>query len=456
MNRNLLKGYRVGVLGLGRSGIAAANLAVKLGAEVLASDNRTLKELKGFPKKLNRSARLETGGHSPALLESDLVIKSPGVPPRLPILGKIKKKKIPVWSELELALRASKPGYLAAITGTNGKTTTTTLVGEVFMKARGETFVAGNIGSPLADCAPSVGKGSRVVLEVSSYQLEDSPTMHPQVSAILNITPDHLEHHGTMAAYASAKARIFENQTKKDICVLNHDDAYCRKLAAKCPARVVYFSRLKALKKGVWYEHGTIYGRIGSKSFAISPKLRIPGNHNVENALAAAAVCAAAGIKPPVIEKALSAFKGVEHRIEFTAEINGVRYINDSKGTNVDSTRVALDSFPGPVWLILGGRDKGSPYAPLKPLVREKVKGLLLIGEAAGRIDKELRGTAPVFRCGTIKAALAKARSSASEGDTVLLSPACASFDQFEDYEHRGRYFKECVAQMKRDAKKTR
>ena len=287
---------------------------------------------------------------------------------------------------------------------------------------------------------------------MSSYQLENTPSLNPNVSVILNITPDHLEHHGSMKSYAGAKAQIFRGQTKKDFCILNYDDAACRRMAKRNPASTVFFSRRRVLRRGVFYYRGAIRARIGKINFEIKPKLKIPGNHNLENALAATAACAVSLIKPSAIAKGLSTFKGVEHRIEFVAELNGVRYVNDSKGTNVDSTRVALEAFCEPVWLIMGGKDKGAPYSPLIGLIKSGVKGIFLIGEAARKIRKQLKGSAPIYDCGMMANAVKKACILAAPGDVVLLSPACASFDQFADYEQRGKYFKKLVMNLKKNA----
>lgn len=447
MKNSIVGGKRIGVIGLARSGIAAANLAAAKGAKVLVSEAKTRAQSAKALAGLRKGVEAEFGGHSKRLLDSDIIVKSPGVH-KAGILADIQKRGIPVWSEIELALRLTGRKCLVAITGTNGKTTTTALTGGIFKAAGRKTVVGGNIGAPLASLARSVNARTTLVLELSSYQLEDSPTIHPDVSCILNITPDHLEHHGTMKNYAGAKARIFARQTRKDFCVLNHDDAWCRKLAKSCPGRVVFFSRRKKLRDGVHYADNKIVVRLPFMKAEMPAELAIPGMHNIENALASVAMAVCGGVPVPVIRKVLKRFPGVEHRIEFAGEINGARYYNDSKATNVDSTRVALESFPGNIWLILGGRDKGAPYSPLAGLVRKRVKGIFLIGEAAGKIRKGLAGSAPMHDCGTIKGALSKARALARPGDIVLLSPACASFDQFTDYEERGGYFKSLVKEL--------
>ena len=434
-----LAGVRVGVIGAGRSGIAAAQLLKRLGARVLLSDNGRIEG------PLPRGIDVESGRHSRRLLDCNLIIRSPGVPENLPILDRIRRQGIPIWSELELAGRYSRARHLVAVTGTNGKTTTATLIGEFFKRAGRKTFVAGNIGLPLSAVAAKTSPAASVVLEVSSYQLENIDTFHPTVSVILNITPDHLEHHGTMKAYADAKARIFENQTARDVCVLNADDAGCRRLAGRCRARVIFFSRRRKLKQGIYMDGDDFVIRWRRRRQSWFLRSNIPGPHNVENILAAVAVGVAAGIPVSVMRRVLAAFRGVEHRLELVRTLRGVRYINDSKGTNVDSTRVALLSFASPLVLILGGEGKGSSYAPLKPLVRERVKRVLLIGEDAPRIARELRGAAPKERLHHLARAVRRAQQIAKAGDVVLLSPACASFDQYKNYEERGRHFKALV-----------
>ena len=454
MNKNLFKGKKAGVIGLAKSGIAAANLLKSLGAKVFVSESNT-KALSGKrSEELKKGIEIEYGGHSDKLLGMDLVIKSPGVHPNLKILKELKNNNIPVLSELDLALSAAKPGKLVAITGTNGKTTVTTLMGEIFKAAKKQTIVAGNIGSPLAGSANKVTSKTAVVLECSSYQLEDSIKLHPDICCILNITEDHIEHHHSMANYIKAKERIFKNQTNKDYCILNYDDKRCRAMSAKVPSKVMFFSRKHILKQGIFLSGGDIVYNYKGRKFKLPAKLNIPGPHNVENALAAAAMSVAAGVKLKVIRKVLESFKGVEHRIEFVSEINGVKYINDSKSTNVDSTNVALQSFDEPIWLILGGRDKGFPYTPLRKLVKDKVKGIFLVGESAKKIKKDLAGTTQFYDSKTIENAVKTSLETAKPGDVVLLSPACASFDQFKDFEDRGRQFKQIVNIIKNEKRR--
>ncbi|OGS03072.1 MAG: UDP-N-acetylmuramoylalanine--D-glutamate ligase [Elusimicrobia bacterium RIFOXYA1_FULL_47_7] len=445
-----LKNLKVGVIGLAKSGLAAANFARSSGASVFVTESKQRAECAVFLKRLAKGVTAEFGAHSDRILESDIIVRSPGVPNNLRVLVQAKRSGIPVYSEIEFASRYISPREIIAITGTNGKTTTTSLVSDIFKTAGRKTVTAGNIGSPLADCVKKITPRTSVVLEVSSYQLEDVERFRPTISAILNITPDHIEHHKTMRGYIDAKARVFENQKKTDFCVLNYDDKKVRALKSLCGAKVIFFSAQRRLASGVFYSNGSIVVKLPFAGYSIALKLKIPGRHNIENALAAAAIAAAAGIKRGAIEKAINGFRGVEHRIEFTAAINGVEYINDSKATNVDSTLVALKAFEKPVWLILGGRDKGAPYRPLGSQIKKKVKAILLIGEAAAKIRKEFSGTAELLDAGDIDGALSLASRRAVKGDIVLLSPACASFDQFDNYEHRGRYFKNAVLKMKK------
>jgi UDP-N-acetylmuramoylalanine--D-glutamate ligase len=437
------KGKRVAVLGAGKSGQAAARLLARLGARVLLSDHQpSAKSL-----KLPRAIELETGGHSDRVLDAQYLIRSPGIPDHLPVLEKARQKKIPIWSELELASQIIHPKRLLAITGTNGKTTTTTLVGKLFAAA-GPTLVGGNIGTPLSDLVGKVKKTSTVVLETSSYQLENIERFHPTISSILNITPDHLEHHGTMEAYMAAKGRIFENQTAKDTCVLNADDPACQALGKRCRAKILWFSRRQALSNGIYWENGDVVIQVkGKRRFPLTWQL--PGAHNIENALASVAMAIAGGIPLFKIQSVLKRFKGVEHRLEWVRSLRGVRYINDSKATNVDSTRVALESFKDPLIVIMGGRGKGSPYAPLSGLVRAHARQLLLIGEDAATIEQELGRMVPFEQVSDMPGAVKRAAEIARDGDVVLLSPACASFDQYSNYEERGRHFKQLVKELK-------
>ena len=447
------RGKTAGVLGLGRSGQAVSKLLAQKGFKVLGSDSRSHAELKKSLKGLPKQMKWEWGGHSDRLLKCAFVVKSPGLKPDLPIFVKLADKKIPVFSELEVALACSKAKALVAITGTNGKSTTTALTWEIFKaglpKGR-KAILGGNIGVPISKTAPASKPKDVLIVECSSYQLEDSRHIEPRAAAILNITADHLDHHGSMDAYLSAKAKVFREQGPGDACVFNADDPIVYKLSRECPSTRLYFGR-KAPHVHAWEEGGKLHFKIpGWKKELklIAPKL--PGRHNLENAMAAGLLAFARGVKPAAVQKAFKAFKGVEHRIEPCGTVKGVKCFNDSKATNVDSTLVALKAFASDgknLFLIMGGLHKGSPYAPLRPFVEKSVKGVLTIGAAARRIEEDLSGSAHVFPCGDLATAVATALQVAQKGDVLLLSPACASFDQFKDYEDRGRQFKELLAE---------
>ena len=439
-------GIKIAVLGLGKSGIACANLAVAKGYNVFASDSGKTKTHKQM--NLNKKVETEFGKHSQKVLDCDIIIKSPGLPNELEILQQARKQEIPILSELDFALNFAKPKKIIAVTGTNGKTTTTTLIYEIIKKGYKNTFVAGNIGFPISEVVKKLNSKSILVLELSSYQLEDSPYFRPNISVSLNITPDHLKHHHTMANYVKAKANVFINQKKQDYAIYNFKDKYLKKSILKTNANKIAFNDNKQ-KNCIFYKDGIFYLKQGNKTVKLNPKINIPGKHNIDNILASIAASYIAGTKKSVIEKVISNFKGVEHRIEFVKEINGVKYYNDSKGTNVDSTKVALESFNKNIQLILGGQDKGSPYKPIFNLIKKKVKNIFLIGEATNIIKKQLKGSAPMTECNTLSNAIKKIHSVAKQGDIVLFSPACASFDQFNDFEHRGREFKKFVLNLK-------
>ncbi|MDR1434005.1 UDP-N-acetylmuramoyl-L-alanine--D-glutamate ligase [Candidatus Endomicrobiellum devescovinae] len=433
----------LGVLGLGKSGVAAANLAVKLGYNVFASDSGRKRKIKELNKKVNT----EFGKHSDKILDSDIIVKSPGIHSDIPILKKAIKKKIIVISELAFSLENSKYKKIIAITGTNGKTTTTDLTSKIIKSVYKESIVVGNIGMPLSDKALKTGKGTYITMELSSYQLEDTPDFRPNISVLLNITPDHIEHHKTMNAYIKAKQNVFINQRRGDFAILNYDDKLCRRISSKVKTNLIYFSK-KALNKGIFYNNGKIVIKVGKKHFEIEPKINIVGSHNIENILAATAAAYVAGVNPKDIEKVISRYRGVEHRIEFVKTVNGTDYYNDSKSTNIDSTRVALESFDKNVLIIMGGRDKGFPYLPLRNLVKDKVKAIFLIGEASNKIRKDLNGTTNFYDCGNIENAVKQIYKISTPCDTVLLSPACASFDQFKNFEERGNIFKQLVRKL--------
>jgi UDP-N-acetylmuramoylalanine--D-glutamate ligase len=445
-----VKGKRVLVVGLGKSGVASALFLASRGARVTVSDAKSEELLRNeIPALLDRGITVETGKHGERTFrDQDLIVVSPGVPADVAPLQHARRLGIPVIGEIELTARFLQ-GHIVAITGSNGKTTTTTLTGEIIASGGRKTLVGGNIGTPAVTFVEQSSPDTWVVLEISSFQLESIESFHPHISAILNITPDHLDRHGSMENYIAAKNRIFENQTAEDFAVLNADSEVCRKLGAELKPQVLWFSRLHEVERGAFVRAGQIVYRNG-RDETILPisEIGLKGAHNVENVLASVTMGMAAGIEPVAIRRAVKEFRAVEHRLEYVATLRGVQYYNDSKATNVDATIKALESFPANIHLILGGKDKGCDYSELNALLRERVKRVYTIGAAAAKIESQIAGVAPVISAQTIDAAVRKAADLAVEGDIVLLAPACASFDQFVSYEERGKVFKELVQSL--------
>ena len=447
-----LANKRVLVVGLGRSGIASALFLKSRGARVTVSDAKSQDQLREeIPALLDQGIVVETGGHGDRTFhDQDLIVVSPGVPVDSQPLEQARALGAPVIGEIELASEFLS-GPLVAITGSNGKTTTTTLVGEILLKSGFSTLVGGNIGKAAISLVEESTPETAIVLEVSSFQLETIRSFHPKISVILNITPDHLDRHGTFETYVDAKARIFENQTADDFSVLNADDPTCAGLERRTRARVFSFSRQREIKEGAFVRDGKILFRRDNTETAIMPVSEIPlkGGHNVENVLASICAAVLMGCDPDHVRAAIREFKAVEHRLEYVATIAGVDYYNDSKATNVDATIKALESFPANVHLILGGKDKGSDYSVLNGLLRQRVKRVYTIGAAAEKIQSQIQGAAEIFSAGSLEAAVKQAAAVARPGDVVLLAPACASFDQFRNYEHRGRVFKDLVLALR-------
>ena len=453
-----LRNKNVGLIGLGISNLYLANYLVKCGNKVFITEE--LPEDRVIDKLclLEKSVEFECGGHSDKILKSDIVVRSPGIPYHNELIKKILKKKIPIFTELEISFQIIKSRLkeipkIIAITGTNGKTTTTTLVGKILSSFYSDVVVAGNIGVPLIKFIDEIKKDTIIVLEVSSYQLEDIKEFKPHIGCILNITEDHLEHHLNMENYILAKSKIFLNQTKEDFAILKYDDEYIKKIDKKnIKSSIIYFSSKTELKEGIWWDKKYNKFFLKHKKFPeveldINPK--IPGEHNIENILVSTLCGLLLNVPKRNIEKVVAEFPGVEHRLEFVRELDGIVFINDSKSTNVDSTLVALKSFSSPIHLILGGRDKGAPYSPLIPLIKQKVKTILLIGEATEIIYSQLKDVGvEIYKCGILEKAVLQARKVAKKGDIVLLSPACASFDQFKNFEHRGKVFKGIVNKL--------
>jgi UDP-N-acetylmuramoylalanine--D-glutamate ligase len=445
-----LKNKRVLVVGLARTGMATALFCAARGAAVTVTESRTAAAL-GLETDTLRATgvTLELGGHEEkTFLQQDLIIPSPGVPADFPLLKAARAKGVIIWSEVELAYRFLR-GRLIGITGSNGKTTTTSLVEHILKAAQFQTILAGNIGTPLISCVERTTHESIAVVELSSFQLELIEIFRPDISVFLNLTPDHLDRHATIVAYRSAKARIFENQTDEDTAILNADDRATTPYAPLKP-RLFWFSRKQRVAEGAFLRGDEVVFREDGREEVVLRKSEVPlpGAHNLENVLAAVAVSRIAGASARVVAEATRSFQGVEHRLEFVAEIDGVRYYNDSKATNVDATLKALEAFPGRILVILGGKDKGSDYTLLQTALRERAILALLIGAAAEKIESQITGCVAIERAGTLERAAETASQAARPGDIVLLAPACASFDQFQNYEHRGRVFKELVHRL--------
>ena len=449
-----LKGKKVLVVGLGKSGLAAALFLRHRGALVTVSDVRSAEALaKDIPALLEEGIMVEAGGHGLLTFRrQDLIVVSPGVPLDTPELAQVKSFGLPVIGELELAGRFLK-GKTVAITGSNGKTTTTTLLGEILKEAGFPTLVGGNIGVPVVSLIEESTDETWSVLEVSSFQLESTVEFRPNISVILNITPDHLDRHGTFENYALAKERIFAAQDSGDSVVLNADNPRAAAAAAHSVSSVYWFSVEHPVARGAWLDQGQVVHRLAHDAATekIMPLsgIHLKGAHNVENVLAAVCAARLAGATPEAIRRGVEGFHAVEHRLEYVATLNGVEFYNDSKATNVDATAKAIEAFPGGIHLILGGKDKNSDYTQLAPLLRERVRAVYTIGAAAAKIESHLRGVVSIHSCETLDKAVIAAASAARPGEVVLLAPACSSFDQFESYEHRGRVFKEIVAESR-------
>lgn len=482
-----VKDKKVVVVGLARSGVGAANLLSNLGAAVTVTDKKSPQELKDYLKKLNTNIKLKLGNHPSELLENaDLIIASPGVPLNIATLKAAAEKGVKIIGELELAYQivhssslithsnnnfsihepramSHQPSFLA-VTGTNGKSTTTTLLYEMIKNGGFNAVLGGNIGNALTEEISNlkfqISNFDYIVAEVSSFQLDSIDKFRPKISTILNITPDHLDRYHSMAEYIYSKCRIFLNQTNEDFLVLNADDPTTKiieneklKIKSEKPS-VFYFSRQKEIK-GAYCKDGIIYFNIPEfnlkpSTFSLqSSAFKIKGVHNIENVMAASLMALLAGCSIDAVVNTMNTFTGLEHRLEFVREIDGVRFINDSKGTNVGAVVKSLESFSEPVILIAGGRDKDSDFTALKPLVNERVKALILIGEAKDKIQKAVGDAAKeVYIENDMKSAVLKSKQIAAIGDVVLLSPACASFDMFRDFEDRGRQFKKAVMEI--------
>jgi UDP-N-acetylmuramoylalanine--D-glutamate ligase len=448
-----LKNKRVLVVGLGKSGLSAAMFLRGLGARVTVSDTRSAVALaKEIPALLEAGIMVESGGHGLLTFRrQDLIVVSPGVPMDTPEVKQVVAFGLPGIGELELASRF-REGRVVAITGSNGKTTTTTLVGKIFNDAGVPTQVGGNIGLPVIELVEKSSPETVNVLEVSSFQLETVEEFHPWIALILNITPDHLDRHGSFESYVAAKERIFERQDGNDFLVLNGDDRVTQMCAARANSQIYWFSAAKAVRRGAFVRDGLIVwvGKEGGVTEPVMPvaEIHLKGAHNVENVLAAVCAARLGGVPAEKVRASIASFRAVEHRLELVRKWNEVEFYNDSKATNVDASMKAVASFPGSIHLILGGKDKDSDYRTMTELLQQRVKIVYTVGSAAEKIERQLHGVVKMVSAQTIENAVARAAKAAEPGDVVLLSPACSSFDQFENYEHRGRVFRQTVMEL--------
>jgi len=438
------------VVGAGRTGIAVANRLRSFGEDVTITDTRSASELGVDIQKPDSGVETVFGGHEKVVnAEFGLVITSPGVPWDSPLLASFQERGLPVISEIEFAFGHLKQDWIA-VTGTNGKTTTVSLIGALLEKSGIPAVVCGNIGNPVSGEDGLFSSRKTVVAEISSFQLEGVSTFAPRIAAVLNITPDHLDRHLNMENYTSLKARIFAKQGPDDVTVLNMDDPAVAGFAQSLASRLFGFSATTAMDEGVWIKNGGIVIAHEGKASDIGPlsDLKLLGSANIENSLAACAVAFCAGASVEGIREALFSFEGLPHRMEPVAEIDGVRYINDSKATNVHSVIKDLEGLEDPLFVILGGRDKGGDFAPLADLIRKKNATAILMGEAADKIGLALGGYKNLLSAGSLDEAVELAASRARAGADVILSPACASFDMFKNFEERGERFRRAVGKL--------
>ena len=443
-----LPARRALVMGMARSGIAAAGALARLGAKVVATD---LERIPGLEERLPSNVVLELGGHREARFEAcDLLVVSPGIPATNRYIALARASGAEVIGEVELACRLCA-APVAAVTGTNGKTTVTTMLGKILEESGFRAPVGGNIGRALVEVVEAEGdEADFMVGEVSSFQLEWAPTIKPKVGVMTNVTPDHLDRHPDLDAYADIKARLFANQGEGDAKVLNADDPMTARYMTPGPQSVLAFSRKSRVRRGAYVESGGVFlaDEAGSTRVCGADELLVPGLHNLENFLAACAAAHFLGADAEAMARVARSFKGLPHRMEVVGDAGGVRWVNDSKGTNVGATAMSLESVTGDVLLIAGGVDKGSDLSPMRAEVEKKVRRMILIGEAADRFGRFFDGCAPIAYAETLDEAVRVASEEAREGDTVLLSPACSSFDQFRDYAHRGDAFRRMAQEL--------
>ena len=451
-----IDGRKIGIIGMARSGTACALLAKRMGGEPFVSDSAADNKLtEAMASLAANNIVFETGGHSDKLMNCDYLVVSPGVPADLEIIKNAEEKGIPIFSEIEFASWVFK-GKICAVTGSNGKTTTTTLIGEILNAARLKSEVCGNIGKPFSDIADSSDTDTIAVVEISSFQLERIEEFHPQIALILNMTPDHLDRYENFEEYKQMKQRVTENQIATDRLILNQDDKESRAANIKTKADIQFFTTTADDGAKCFVKNNKIFlNKDSSPEEVISVSdILIPGPHNLQNALAAVAAASFLGVKPETMAAVLKTFRGVEHRLEPVGRVAGISFVNDSKATNVDSVCWALKSFEQPLYLIVGGRDKGGKFESIADYARGKIKGIIAIGEAKELIFDALGHDFQVQPADSLEIAVKLAFELAIPGEVVLLSPGCASFDMFEDYEHRGQAFKKAVASLKNGKEK--
>ncbi|GAA0100070.1 UDP-N-acetylmuramoyl-L-alanine--D-glutamate ligase [Paraclostridium bifermentans] len=450
-----LKNKNVLLVGLAKTGVSTIKKLNKLGANIIVNDIKSKEKLEGIIEEIDNLDNIEyvLGKHLENIENIDLTIVSPGVPLDLPFIEKIKSEGIKIIGEVELAYKLSKNPTFIGITGTNGKTTTTSLVGEMFKKANKDTYIVGNIGNPVIDTVDLTNENSYLVTELSSFQLESIEYFKPKVSTIINITEDHLNRHHTMENYINAKARIFKNQDKTDFTILNYDDSIVRDLGKSSNGNVLYFSIKEEVKQGAYLDkNNNIVIKVDGEELVLMNKseLSLPGNHNLENAMSAILMAYVLNIDTDVIIETLRTFKGVEHRLEFVTNKDGIMFVNDSKGTNPDSTIKAITSYEKPIVLIAGGYEKQSDFTEMIKYATKNVKALVLLGQTADKIATTAKehGINNISKVEDMEAAVKKAYEIAESGDVVLLSPACASWDMYPNFEARGLDFKENIYKL--------
>ncbi|HUL44033.1 MAG TPA: UDP-N-acetylmuramoyl-L-alanine--D-glutamate ligase [Bacteroidota bacterium] len=454
MEVSIVTGKKISVIGAARSGVAAARLLQKHGGIVFVSDTGSESALSSSVSELKAlSINYELGKHSDRVLDADILVLSPGVPSNVPVVVEAKRRKMRVVSELEMASWFCHAPILA-VTGTNGKTTTTTLIGRMFSDMKRKHRVGGNIGTAFSSFVDELERDSVAVLEVSSFQLDEIDQFHPEASVLLNITPDHLDRYDhDIEKYIASKCRVFENQTMEDVLIYNADDELTRRVINRLGTTrvgLLGFGREQKFEEGAFVDDGILVTVLAGKRTEVVPveEISIRGLHNLYNSMASTLAAEWFGIRSSSLRATLRNFKGVEHRLEFVREVNGIRFVNDSKATNVDSVWYALQSFKEPLVVLIGGRDKGNDYSRLLPLVARHVKAIVAIGESADKVYEAFHAGTPVVKAGSMEEAVTRAYGLAVAGDVVLLSPACASFDWFTNYEHRGRVFKEIVKSL--------